>query len=228
MSVSPDKPLGHSTTPFHIFTDFDGTITVNDTLNLVVQRYAPEVWERIEVHLQAGRITLLEAMEEEFRHVRAPEEEVVAHVVGQTVIREGFREFVEWCERGGHQLVVVSAGFRVLIDPVLARAGLDRLHVHSGDALFSPEGTKLSYPPAGADCIARCGHCKSETIRAHGPFRGPVVHIGDGYSDRCAAREADVVFARSGLAHYLEGEGIAYHPYEDFFDVVAGLESLAG
>ena len=212
-------PASATHTPLFVACDFDGTITLRDTLDLVVNRWAPGVWETIEGRLRDGQVTLLEAMDEEFQHVHAAEDEVIAYVVAEAGIRPGFGEFVRWLSDRGDRLIVVSAGFRVLIDPILRKAGLGDLHVHAGDALFSPAGTILSYPPSSQECVSGCGHCKSETIAAHGPFAGPVVYLGDGYSDRCAAREADVVFARGGLAEYLDVEGVPYHPFEDFFEV---------
>jgi 2-hydroxy-3-keto-5-methylthiopentenyl-1-phosphate phosphatase len=212
---------------YFIVCDFDGTITERDTLDLVVHRYAPEVWDRVEERLRGGQVDLMQAMQEEFAAVRATEAEVVAFVLQNAAIRPGFARFVEWVEREGHDLVVVSAGFRVLIDPILRQAGLHHLHVHAGDALFTPHGTALSFPPSNADCLAECGHCKSETIAAHGPFEGPVVYIGDGYSDRCAAQEADLVFAREGLAAYLDGLALPYLSFETFDDIVTALEAMA-
>ena len=206
--------------------DFDGTITLHDTLSLVVDRWAPGVWQTIEGRLFSGEITLLDAMDEEFRQVRATEAEVIEYVVARAGIRPGFAEFVQWLSARGDRLIVVSAGFRVLIDPILQKAGLGNLHVHAGDALFGPGGTILSYPPSQKECVSGCGHCKSETIAAHGPFAGPVVYLGDGYSDRCAAVEADVCFARDGLARYLDGQGVPYQPFEDFFEVRRVLAGL--
>jgi 2-hydroxy-3-keto-5-methylthiopentenyl-1-phosphate phosphatase len=53
---------------------------------------------------------------------------------------------------------------------------------------------------------------------------GTVVYVGDGYSDRCAAQLADRIFARAGLARYLDEHGISYEPFETLHDVVAALE----
>ncbi len=213
----------------HLFIvcDFDGTVTTEDTLDLLVGHFAPGAWERAEAGLRSGRMSLLQAMEEEFREVRAGEDEVLAFIRHHAVVRPGFAEFVRWAEDEGHRLVIVSAGFRVVIDAVLADAGLGHLHVHAGDAHFSRTGTQVSYPPSSAPCADRCGICKTETIEAHGPFEGPVVYVGDGYSDRCAAREADLVFARQGLAEYLAAEGVPFLPYEDFYDVLAALQRRA-
>ena len=51
----------------------------------------------------------------------------------------------------------------------------------------------------------------------------PVAYVGDGYSDRCAALAAYRRFARRGLARYLDREGVDYIPFDDFYDVDAGL-----
>ena len=51
--------------------------------------------------------------------------------------------------------------------------------------------------------------------------------IGDGISDRCVARMADVVFARAHLARDLAIDGVAYTPFDDFDQVREELESRA-
>jgi 2-hydroxy-3-keto-5-methylthiopentenyl-1-phosphate phosphatase len=51
------------------------------------------------------------------------------------------------------------------------------------------------------------------------------VYVGDGYSDRCAAELADLVFARRGLARYLDERGLAYEPFDDFHQIAERLAS---
>lgn len=209
---------------YFIACDFDGTVTGEDTLDLLVKHFAPGVWETAEAGLKAGTLTLDQAMIDEFRNLRVSERDAVEYVLGTAELRAGFEEFVRWVAEAGHELVIVSAGFRVLIDAVLARAGLAYLHVHAGDALFTTQGTTFWFPPSSADCIEECGHCKRDTIAAHTPFPGPLVYIGDGYSDRCPARAADIVFARRTLAEHLDREGVPYHHFEDFHSVVRVLD----
>lgn len=209
---------------YFIACDFDGTITREDTLDLLVEHFAPGVWEIAEAGLKAGTLTLNQAMIDEFRNVRVSERDAVEYVLRTSEIRAGFEEFMRWAAEAGHELVIVSAGFRVLIDAVLARAGLAHLHVHAGDALFTTEGTTFWFPPSSADCIEECGHCKRDTIAAHAPFPGPLVYIGDGYSDRCPARAADIVFARRSLAEHLDREGVPYHHFDDFHSVMRALD----
>ena len=52
-----------------------------------------------------------------------------------------------------------------------------------------------------------------------------IAYVGDGWSDRCAAKAADLVFARASLAQHLAEEGVDYVPFEDITDVREGLRS---
>ena len=51
----------------------------------------------------------------------------------------------------------------------------------------------------------------------------PLVYVGDGYSDRCAALAADRVFARRALGDYLVSRNVPFEPFETFDDVAAAL-----
>ena len=65
-----------------------------------------------------------------------------------------------------------------------------------------------------------CGDlCKRRAL----PAARPLVYVGDGYSDRCAALAADRVFARDGLAAYLTSRDVPFEPFETLDDVAAAL-----
>jgi 2-hydroxy-3-keto-5-methylthiopentenyl-1-phosphate phosphatase len=49
------------------------------------------------------------------------------------------------------------------------------------------------------------------------------VFIGDGYSDTCAAHEADLLFAKKDLALYCLEKHIPFTEYDTFDDVAAQL-----
>ena len=72
-----------------------------------------------------------------------------------------------------------------------------------------------------------CVHCAEACKRGGLPDDGPVVFVGDGYSDRCAALAADRVFARDGLARYLDRKGVRYEPFTDFEALTRTLRSSA-
>jgi 2,3-diketo-5-methylthio-1-phosphopentane phosphatase len=211
-----------------IACDFDGTITVRDTLHVIVEEFgARGVWDGLEPRLRAGELTLEQVMCEQFAAVRAPWDEVRESVLRSAPVRAGFHELVDWCGSAGHRLVVFSSGFRSVIDAVLGAAGLAGLEVLSHEARFSPEGCSLVWAERG-DACELCGrHCKRYDLRRAHRAGETLVYLGDGISDRCPAQMADVVFARAGLAEYLAAEGVPFLPFEDFHEVRRRLDACA-
>jgi 2-hydroxy-3-keto-5-methylthiopentenyl-1-phosphate phosphatase len=95
--------------PLLLAVDFDGTITMRDTLHVIVDEYGRAgVWDELEPDLVAGRITIEEAMSEQFRTVTATPDEVSALIRERAGVREGFTDLVEFAEQRGHRLVVTS------------------------------------------------------------------------------------------------------------------------
>ena len=207
-----------------IACDFDGTITQRDTLHLIVEEFGTRgLWAAIEPRLRAGEVTLEQAMQEEFATVRATPDQVMELVLRDAGLRPGLSELVGWAREGGHRFIVFSSGFRSVIETVLGQWGFGDLEVVSHEALFSPEGCRLVWSDRGEVCV-ECGRrCKRHDLR--GRLRGErLVYIGDGISDRCGARMADVVFARADLARDLAAEGVDFVPFDDFAQVRRWLQ----
>jgi 2-hydroxy-3-keto-5-methylthiopentenyl-1-phosphate phosphatase len=201
--------------------DFDGTITERDTLVEIVQSQAPDVFQQLEDDLDAGRITLRQCIEREFEAVRGEHDQIVSEAVRHVRVRRGFAEFVTAALAAGHRLVVVSSGFESIIRPVLEAAGVPALEVVAHEVRFSPQGSTVEFRH-GEDCDVCGQECKRSVVRSLGAA-GHVVYIGDGYSDRCAALAADRVFARRELASYLERDGVAFEPFDDFVQIRSAL-----
>jgi 2-hydroxy-3-keto-5-methylthiopentenyl-1-phosphate phosphatase len=207
--------------PWLIVVDFDGTITERDTLDDVLERYAPDAYEAAEEGLRSGRLTLRQCMEMEFAPVCGDHDAIVAEVLRAVRIRDGFAEFVRAAEAGGHRIAVVSGGFESIIRPVLAGAGAAHLPLFAHEARFTPAGTRIDFRH-GEDCDVCGEECKRSVVE--GLRNGhPVAYVGDGYSDRCAAMAADRRFARRSLARDLDRLGLSYTPFDDFHTVRAAL-----
>jgi 2-hydroxy-3-keto-5-methylthiopentenyl-1-phosphate phosphatase len=207
--------------PWLIVVDFDGTITERDTLDDVLERYAPDAYELAERGLQEGRLTLRECMTMEFRPVCGDHETIVSEAVNSAHVRPGFSQFVRAAEAAGHRLVIVSGGFESIIRRILHREGAGHLAVIAHEARFTPAGTTVEFRHGQACDV--CGQeCKRSVVddlrNGH-----PVAYIGDGFSDRCAAVSADRRFARRSLARDLERMGLDYTPFDDFHTVYAAL-----
>jgi 2-hydroxy-3-keto-5-methylthiopentenyl-1-phosphate phosphatase len=202
--------------------DFDGTITEIDLLDEISQRFGdPEVFRELDEGLDTGSLTLQEVITREFAPVRAPLEDVVAWVLENARVRAGFRELVELARSREWGVLVLSSGFHELIEPVLAR---ERVEVDVAANRVDPQPTGWRVLWRDEAVCAVCGEaCKRRAL----PAAGRIVYAGDGFSDRCAALAADRVFATKGLARYLGEQGAPYEPFDDFFDVVAGLRDGA-
>lgn len=208
-----------------IACDFDGTITQRDTLHLIVEAFGTRgLWDSIEPRLRAGELTIEQAMQEEFATVRATPEQVIELVLRDAGLRSGFAELESWAREYGHRLVVFSSGFRSVIQSALDHWGLGHLEIVSHEAMFTPQGCTLVWADRGETC-AECGRrCKRHDLRAR--LRGErLVYVGDGISDRCGARMADVVFARDDLARDFAAAGLPFVPFEDFIVVREWLEA---
>ena len=210
--------------PLLLAVDFDGTITQRDTLHVVVEAFGAEgVWDALEGRLERGEISIEEAMRRQFAEVRCSPAEARELIRREAPVRAGFARLVAWARRRGHRIAVISAGFRSVIDEVLAEAGVGDLPVFANDIVFSREGARLSFAERGEVC-RHCGRrCKRHDL---GRIRGAedrIVYIGDGISDRCVSARADLVFARDSLAAHLDGIGRPYRPWVDFDDIIAAL-----
>jgi 2-hydroxy-3-keto-5-methylthiopentenyl-1-phosphate phosphatase len=192
--------------------DWDGTVTEVDSLHLVLEQFGDRgVYERAE-HDLGRRLTLQEVISLEFATVTAPLDEVVEWLLGAVRIRPGFRELVE-----RFTPLVVSSGFHELIEPVLAREGVD-VELRANRVDPRPDGWRVRW--LYEDTCDACGElCKRPAL----PRNGELVYVGDGFSDRCAALAADRVFARAGLAGYLASRGVAYEEFRDFRDLSRAL-----
>jgi HAD superfamily phosphoserine phosphatase-like hydrolase len=194
-----------------LVVDWDGTVTVRDSLVEVIHRFGdPALLAELEPRV--GRdLTLHEEIGLEFAAVSAPLDEVVAWVVEHVEVRDGLRELAE-----RHRPTVISAGFHELIEPVLAREGV-RLEVLANRVEAAPSGWRVRWRDE-AIC-ASCGEpCKRGALAGE-----PYAYVGDGYSDRCAAQAAERVFARDGLARYLAEREVPFEPFASLRDVDRAL-----
>jgi 2-hydroxy-3-keto-5-methylthiopentenyl-1-phosphate phosphatase len=196
----------------NLVLDWDGTVTERDTLSLVMERFGDlALWR--ETGRRMGRsMTHDEAIAASFATVHAPLDEVVDWVLAHVRVRPGFAELA-----ARHRPLVLSSGFRELIEPVLARERVT-VELLANRVRARPDGWQAVFRERRT-----CPHCGEPCKRAALPA-GEVVYVGDGYSDRCAALAAGRVFARDGLARHLARQGLAHEPFGDLHDVLAALD----
>ena len=186
--------------------DWDGTITVQDSLVQVIHEFGdPALLAELEPRVGVD-LTLHEEIAAEFAAITAPLDDVVAWVVENVEVRPGLHVLAEL------EPVVISAGFHELIEPVLAREGVE-LEVLANRVEARTDGWRVRFRDEVA-CLT-CGEpCKRGSV-----VGTPFAYVGDGYSDRCAALAAERVFARDSLASFLLERGAPYESFDDLNDV---------
>lgn len=186
--------------------DWDGTCTVSDSLVDAIHAFGDAgVFRR-------GYGSYGESLAAEVGTIRATGEEVSSWAAAHVRVRPGLHGLAE-----RYRPLIVSSGLPQLIDPVLAREGL-QLEVRSNDADPLPGGWRLRFRDNGPCPV--CGDmCKRRSL----PDDRPLVYAGDGVSDRCAAQAADLVFARGWLADELAREGSPHTRFETLDDVASAL-----
>jgi 2-hydroxy-3-keto-5-methylthiopentenyl-1-phosphate phosphatase len=209
-------PTSH---PTSIVLDFDGTITEDDLLDRIAREFGdPAVYQQVEEGLHAGTVTLQECITREYEPVTLPLDDAVAWVLERVRIRPGLLELVAFARERGWNVSVLSSGFEEIIRPVLAAAGVNGVDVFANSIDPHPDGWRVQWRDETV-----CAECGEACKRAGLPEDGEVVYVGDGISDRCAARAADRVFATRGLARYFDEHGLPYEPFDDFHDIVRAL-----
>lgn len=194
-----------------IVLDWDGTCTEVDGLHMLLEEFGDrEVYERMEGVLGNG-LTLHEVIAAEIGTITLPLDFAVGWVREHVTMRPGFAELAERAAP-----IILSSGFHELIEPVLARERVE-LEVWANRLDAHPEGWRPIWRDEAV--CATCGEaCKRSALAGQS-----YVFVGDGYSDRCAALAAEQVFARDGLARYLDDQGTPYERFETLRDVAAAL-----
>ena len=201
-----------STATLYMVLDWDGTVTVRDTQWMLLERFGDrELFARMEGALERTH-TYREVMEAEVGAITVPLAEAVAFLVSEVEIRRGFHSLAE-----RYRPLILSSGFHETIEPILAREGVS-LEVAANRLDPRPGGWQVLW----AD-DAPCPACGDLCKRRARPTDRSLVYVGDGWSDQCAARAADRVFARGALAEYFEAHGLPFERFETFDDLAAAV-----
>ena len=211
-----------------IFTDFDGTITRQDTLVYLLDRYAGKTWYEIEDRVDAGTLSEEEGLRAEIALLTAPWEEAIAGVLADVPADAGFAPFSAWCRSERLPLTILSGGLAPVIRAVLEREGLGDMPFAANDLEFDPDGRWRVVPADTPRVRALCNHCKSWHLAGVRQRGCRTVYIGDGTTDRCPSTHADLVFAKGGLARWCDEQGVAYRPFEEFAEIQAWLAGDEG
>jgi 2,3-diketo-5-methylthio-1-phosphopentane phosphatase len=204
-----------------VFFDFDGTVSTTDIGVHLLERLADPGWREFDAQYADGVIGSLECMEKQWACIPAQITEAERHAVAAEVpLDPGFGPLVYGLRRGGAEITVVSDGFGYYVHDLIAPWGLP---VVTNEVDFAMNSLRYPYADPTCGSCAACGTCKPKVINEAAARGRATVFIGDGTSDRHAARVADEVFAKEPLAAWCREVGITYQPFNVLDDVASQL-----
>ncbi len=201
-----------------VFTDFDGTITVNETFRKVLHAFVPERAQEIMPQLDAGTMTLREGVTALVAAIPSDQRRAIIEFTAAEPLRPGFGELTGFLAERRIPLVVVSSGLGFYIEARLApwRHRIQAVHALDVDCSGPLMALRLAHDHP------REAMPKAWILRSY--ETDTRIAIGDALSDFEMVEAADRVFARDRLLQYLRENHRAVTPFEDFFDIIRTLQ----
>ena len=201
-----------------VFCDFDGTITKHDVVDLFLDAFAAPEWLEIEALWRNMKIGSKECLERQIACVPPLSQKEMTEFLGDIEIDPHFLEFARSFTKG--RITILSDGFDFFIQSVLDRYDLRGIRHFSNRLVWRPgEAPRAEFPHFEPLCKTASGTCKCKAAGEFAEGRG-FLYVGDGQSDFCVSREADLVLAKGKLAHFCRDEGIPYSEFHTFQEVI--------
>lgn len=208
-----------------VFCDFDGTVVEQDICVEICREFG-----KVDKHLKAffdgeyGLKTLWKRQTADFK-VGLTEKEVDEFVDNYEIDRYAI-DFFNYLQREEIPVMILSDGFDIYIKNLLKKADLANIPYRSNKLVFGEKKTSIIYPGASESCKCNAASCKRNAILTNSADDDIIVYIGDGISDHCAARHADIIFSKKGLTAYCTENKIPHYPYKSFYDIKYKFEEI--
>ncbi len=215
---------------FIFFTDFDGTITQQDSNDFMTDNlgFGAALRKKGNEDVLFERRDFRDAFRDMLDSITTPFDQCIDILRKNITLDPGFKAFYEWSRENNVPIVVLSGGMepviRALLAHMLGQEAADTLQIVSNDvapregkSINEEHGWQIVYHDercvsvmcggflgiAYADeCCSGFGHDKSLEIRPYARLpadeRPTLFYAGDGVSDLSAAKETDLLFAKTG------------------------------
>ena len=165
---------GQSSTGWMVQSDFDGTISLLDVTDTLLNRFGKPGWQELEDAWERGEIGSRECMKGQVALLDMSEAELQQHL--DTIeIDAHFAGFVAEAKAHGVKVQVVSDGIDYAIRHVLARHGMADLEVIANHLAQTGERSwRLDSPWTSNHCTRASGNCKCERLAEQQAVHGRV------------------------------------------------------
>jgi len=213
--------------PLLIFADFDGTVAARDVGYNLFRHFSGGKNEELLPDWKSGKISSRECLIREAAMVRASVDEIYTFLEDFS-IDKSFAPFLAEAKTHGAKVTILSDGLDIYINRLFAAERIQGIEVFSNRGIIENGGLRVEFPHESEGC-ARCGNCKGARIaeaRAEAGADCRTVFVGDGYSDLCAIKESDFLFAKKDLERHCIESNIEYLSYDTFSDVGRALYKI--
>lgn len=205
-----------------IFCDFDGTITLEDTVDKFLLLYANDQWLKIEDQWEKGLIGSRVCLEQQINCIGKISEREIKKFAAEIEIDPHFMEFLKEVKKNKIDFYIVSDGFDILINQILSNYKIKDVPVFSNKLELKDNKLYASFPYQKNECYLQSGMCKCAVIENKYQNKHRI-YIGDGKSDMCAVNLAEEVYAKKRLANYCRDNKISYTHFAYFNDITNSL-----
>lgn len=211
------------------FIDFDGTITQEDVVDMILSRFASDGWHDIEDAWVRGEMGSRECLEKQMNLVKASKDEF-ENLLSTVKVDPYFFNFLKTTHQLSIPTAIVSDGFDTVIEAVLKNSLrlpqelLDSVSIYSNHLVWENDRLRLEFSNKKG-CAHGCGNCKPRIMSQLSGKDDFTVFVGDGHSDRFAAKQAMLTFAKNELLEICQNEGIEHKAYMDFSQIEEWLLS---
>ena len=205
------------------FCDFDGTIATEDVGDLFFTIFTQgkalpviQLWE-------SGKIDSREMYLRDLQFLSVSKNQLNDFIAARS-LDPTFGTFFDFCAANDIPVSILSDGMDLYIKPILERNHLSALTVYCNELHWNGEQKlEINFPYFEHTC-GRCANCKGYQIRRLREKDDFIIFVGDGYSDLCGIKEADLIFAKDALAAYCDQEQIKYLAFENFSNILKWLK----
>jgi len=198
------------------FTDYDGTITQQDSNDFLTDNvgFGVDLRRKGNQDVLDGSRDFRDAFQEMMDSVSLPFDRCVDLLSENITLDPYFKEFFLFCREENIPIVILSGGMRPIIKGMLRTwlgdEAMEAIQIVSNDVavrdgkggIHEEGGWRIEFHDESV-----FGHDKSREIRPYSALpegeRPILLYAGDGVSDLSAAKETDLLFAKKGRGEFL-------------------------
>ncbi|CAN8102558.1 unnamed protein product [Discula destructiva] len=240
MGSNPALPALKTSPKYIFFTDFDGTITLQDSNDFMTDNigFGEALRKKGNEDVLLETRDFRDSFQEMMDSITTPYDQCIDLLLKNIKLDPYFKEFFAYAQANNIPIVILSGGMepviRALLGHLLGEEEVKQIQIVSNNVKARP-GKDIN-EEKGWEIVfhddSGFGHDKSIEIRKYSQLpseqRPGIFYAGDGVSDLSAAKEGDIMFAKAGrdLVLWCEREKVPFTTFTDFSDILSVVKDV--